>query len=88
MRYPMVTRNHFVECGGNSGPLFNNEPVQATVQQLHGLCSCAEWTGVLLSTLLDEVGVDPKAVCARVRAQGGDPGDIPSANASVMETAA
>jgi sulfane dehydrogenase subunit SoxC len=60
-RYPMVTRNHFVECGGNSGPLFNNEPVQATVQQLHGLCSCAEWTGVLLSTLLDEVGVDPKA---------------------------
>jgi len=62
MRYPMVTRNHFVECGGNSGPLFNNEPVQATVQQLHGLCSCSEWTGVLLSTLLDEVGVDPKAV--------------------------
>jgi sulfane dehydrogenase subunit SoxC len=60
-RYPMVTRNHFVECGGNSGPLFNNEPVQATVQQLHGLCSSAEWTGVLLSTLLDEVGVDPKA---------------------------
>jgi sulfane dehydrogenase subunit SoxC len=62
MRYPMVTRNHFVECGGNSGPMFNNEPVQATVQQLHGLSSCAEWTGVLLSTLLDEVGVDPKAV--------------------------
>jgi sulfane dehydrogenase subunit SoxC len=62
MRYPMVTRNYFVECGGNSAPLFNNEPVQATVQQLHGLCSCAEWTGVLLSTLLDEVGVDPKAV--------------------------
>jgi sulfane dehydrogenase subunit SoxC len=62
MRYPMVTRNHFVECGGNSGPMFNNEPVQGTVQQLHGLSSCAEWTGVLLSTLLDEVGVDPKAV--------------------------
>lgn len=32
--------------------------------------------------------VDPKAICARVRAQGGDPGDIPSANARVMETAA
>src|SRR6266567_8852430 len=60
-RYPMVSRNHFVECGGNSGPLFNNEPVQASVQQLHGLCSSAEWTGVLLSTLLDEVGVDPNA---------------------------
>jgi sulfane dehydrogenase subunit SoxC len=60
-RYPMVTRNHFVECGGNSGPLFNNEPVQGTLQQLHGLCSNAEWTGVLLSTLLEETGVDPKA---------------------------
>ncbi|UZE49280.1 FAD-dependent oxidoreductase [Rhodopseudomonas sp. P2A-2r] len=32
--------------------------------------------------------VDPAAICARVRAQGGDPGDIPSANARVMETAA
>jgi sulfane dehydrogenase subunit SoxC len=60
-RYPMVTRNHFVECGGNSGPLFNKEPVQGTLQQLHGLCSNAEWTGVPLSTLLEETGVDPKA---------------------------
>jgi hypothetical protein len=32
--------------------------------------------------------VEAKAICARVRAQGGDPGDIPSANASIMETAA
>jgi hypothetical protein len=32
--------------------------------------------------------VDPRAICARVRAQGGDPGDIPSANAKVMENAA
>ena len=32
--------------------------------------------------------VDPKAICARVRAQGGDPGDVPSANARVMENAA
>ena len=32
--------------------------------------------------------VAAKAICARVRAQGGDPGDIPSANARLMETAA
>ena len=32
--------------------------------------------------------VDPRAVCARVRAQGGDPGDRPSANATVLEQAA
>ena len=61
MRYPMVTRTTFVECGGNSAPMFSDVPVQATLQHLHGLCSNAEWTGVLLSTLLDEVGVDPKA---------------------------
>ena len=61
MRYPMVTRQTFVECGGNSAPMFSNEPVQATLQYLHGVCSNSEWTGVLLSTLLDEAGVDPKA---------------------------
>src|SRR5262245_34740706 len=60
-RYPMVSRMAFVECGGNSAPMFSNEPVQATVQALHGLVSCAEWTGVRLSTLLEETGVDPKA---------------------------
>jgi hypothetical protein len=32
--------------------------------------------------------VDPAAICARVRAQGGDPGDRPSANAKIMEKAA
>jgi sulfane dehydrogenase subunit SoxC len=60
-RYPMVSRMTFVECGGNSAPLFSREPIQASVQALHGLCSCAEWTGVPLSTLLEEAGVDPKA---------------------------
>ncbi|MEH2480730.1 hypothetical protein V1282_004087 [Nitrobacteraceae bacterium AZCC 2146] len=41
-----------------------------------------------LSASIPLRAVDPKAICARVRAQGGDPGDIPSANARVMETAA
>ena len=31
------------------------------MQALHGLVSCAEWTGVRLSTLLEETGIDPKA---------------------------
>jgi sulfane dehydrogenase subunit SoxC len=59
MRYPMVTRKHFVECGGNSATMFSDVPIQATVQQIHGLVSCAEWTGVPLSTILDEAGIDP-----------------------------
>jgi sulfane dehydrogenase subunit SoxC len=57
----MTTRVTFLECGGNSAPLFSPEPLQANLQALHGLASCAEWTGVKLSTLLDEAGVDPKA---------------------------
>ena len=44
-RYPMVSRINFVECGGNSAPLYNKDPVQANVQAIHGLVSCSEWTG-------------------------------------------
>src|SRR5205823_2961653 len=69
-RYPMVSRFTFVECGGNSAPLFSPEPIQANVQALHGLASCAEWTGVKLSTLLEETGIDPKAKW--VVAEGAD----------------
>src|SRR5271170_7895112 len=60
-RYPMVSDIAFIECAGNSGPLFSPEPMQGDVQALHGTVSCAEWTGVRLSTLLDETGIDPKA---------------------------
>ena len=69
-RYPLVSRFTFVECGGNSAPLFSPEPIQANVQALHGLASCAEWTGVPLSTLLEETGIDPKAKW--VVAEGAD----------------
>jgi sulfane dehydrogenase subunit SoxC len=60
-RYPMVSRVTFLECGGNSALLFSPQPMQESVQMLHGLASCSEWTGVRLSTLLEETGIDPKA---------------------------
>ncbi len=69
-RYPLVTRTAFVECAGNSAPMFSNEPLQATVQALHGLVSNSEWSGVPLSILLDEAGIDPSAKW--VLAEGGD----------------
>jgi sulfane dehydrogenase subunit SoxC len=69
-RYPLVSRMAFVECAGNSAPMFSSEPVQATPQALHGLVSSAEWSGVPLSTLLDEAGIDPKAKW--VIAEGAD----------------
>jgi sulfane dehydrogenase subunit SoxC len=51
-RLPSVTRLHFIECAGN-----RHNARQTTVQETHGMASCAEWTGVLLSTLLKECGV-------------------------------
>jgi sulfane dehydrogenase subunit SoxC len=77
-RYPMVSRIYFVECGGNSAPLYSKDPIQANVQAIHGLVSCAEWTGVRLSTLLDEAGIDPKAKW--FLAEGAD---APSMNRSI-----
>jgi sulfane dehydrogenase subunit SoxC len=82
-RYPMVSRISFVECGGNSAPLFSKDPVQADVQAIHGLLSCAEWTGVRLSTLLEETGIDPRAKW--FLAEGADG---PSMNRSVPLTKA
>jgi len=69
-RYPMESRIAFIECGGNSAALNQPEPAKSNVQTLHGLLSCAEWTGVRLATLLDEAGVDPAA--RFVLAEGGD----------------
>ncbi len=60
LKYPMVSRIHFLECSGNSGALIRGT-TGGTAQSLHGLVSCAEWTGVRLSTLLDEAGVLPQA---------------------------
>jgi sulfane dehydrogenase subunit SoxC len=74
LRYPMTSRIMFLECGGNSAPLFSPQPIQADVQALHGLVSCAEWTGVKLSTLLEETGIDPTAKW--FIAEGADPPHI------------
>src|SRR4029077_19648303 len=60
-RYPMTSRIAFVECAGNSGALNSPQPQALNVPAIHGLLSCSEWTGVKLSTLLDEAGVEPSA---------------------------
>ena len=61
LAYPMVSKIYFLECSGNSGSLYGDNPANGTAQSLHGLVSCAEWTGVRLSALLDEAGVLPQA---------------------------
>ncbi|MGH9783621.1 MAG: sulfite dehydrogenase [Terriglobia bacterium] len=58
MRLPSVSRIHFVECSGNTNPA---RRVAADAQGTHGMTSCSEWTGVPLSLLLQEAGVQRAA---------------------------
>ena len=58
-RFPSVSRVHFLECSGNFGGRAGSAEI--TPQQLAGLTSTSEWTGVALATLFREVGVHPKA---------------------------
>lgn len=61
LRYPMQSKICFLECGGNSNAGFNKRPIGASAGYFHGLASCAEWTGVPLSIVLEETGVDSGA---------------------------
>ena len=60
MRLPSVSRIHFIECGANSAMEWGNSAVPS-VQYTHGMISCAEFSGVKLSTLLDICGADTRA---------------------------
>jgi sulfane dehydrogenase subunit SoxC len=83
VRFPSVSRIHFIECGANTGMEWARVAVP-TVQYSHGMLSCSEWTGVLLSTLLDEAGIDRRKA-KFVLAEGADGASltrtIPLANA-------
>ena len=59
MRLPSVSRIHFIECGANTGMEWGNVAVPS-VQYTHGMLSCCEYTGVPLSTLLDDCGADTR----------------------------
>lgn len=69
MRFPSVSRIHFIECGANSAMEWG-QPTQISAQFTHGMLSCCEWTGVLASTLLKEAAVKPEAKW--VLAEGAD----------------
>jgi len=70
MRFPSVSRMHFIECGANTGMEWGNVAVP-TVQYTHGMLSCCEYTGVPLRTLLEDCGADLKKA-KFVLAEGGD----------------
>jgi len=68
-RFPAVSRLLFVECSGN-GLTEWVKPTMQTVQGTHGLTSTSDWTGVPLSTILREAGLDARAKW--VLAEGND----------------
>jgi sulfane dehydrogenase subunit SoxC len=70
LRYPTVTRPHFLECAGNSSRALAPKALQLPAGALHGLVSCSEWTGIALRTLLDEAGVE--ATGTWLLAEGAD----------------
>ncbi len=65
-RFPSVSRICFLECSGN----YRGGKEELTPQEICGLTSQSEWTGVMLSTLFREVGLKPKA--SWFLAEGGD----------------
>src|SRR5690349_17116761 len=56
-RFPSLSRIFFLECSGN----YRGGKEALTPQDICGLTSQSEWTGVMLSTLFREVGIHPKA---------------------------
>jgi sulfane dehydrogenase subunit SoxC len=69
VRFPSVSRIHFIECSGNGSREWRT-PFGRSVQITHGLLSCCEWTGVPLSTVLEEAGL--QAGASWVLAEGAD----------------
>jgi sulfane dehydrogenase subunit SoxC len=56
-RFPSLSRIFFLECSGN----YRGGKETLTPQDICGLTSQSEWTGVMLSTLFREVGIHSKA---------------------------
>jgi len=68
-RYPKESVIHFLECPANGAPEWKT-PQYDSLQFVKGMMGCAEWTGVRLKTVLESVGIDPKALW--MLAEGGD----------------
>lgn len=74
---PFVSRIHFLECHANGSPMLHtagthDAKMGLPVQYTHGMTSCSEWTGVPLSVLFKETGLQKGA--SWLVAEGGDAG--------------
>ncbi len=69
MRLPSVSKIHFLECAANGGMEWRGAQMDRA-QFTHGMMACCEWTGVMLSTLLQETGAASTATW--LLAEGAD----------------
>jgi len=69
MRFPSESVIRFLECPANGGMEWRGAQMDK-LQFSHGMLACCEWTGVRLSTLLEEVGLKESA--AWILAEGAD----------------
>lgn len=73
LRYPMVSKIHFLECAGNSAAnALSPTALNHTLGDIAGEVSCSEWTGIPLSYLFNEAGLQDSAKW--VVAEGADGG--------------
>jgi sulfane dehydrogenase subunit SoxC len=68
-RYPSVTRTHFIECPANGGQEWR-APQYNSLQFSKGFMSSAQWTGVYIKTILEDLGLKPEALW--MLAEGSD----------------
>jgi sulfane dehydrogenase subunit SoxC len=68
-RYPSITRTHFIECPANGGQEWRG-PQFNSLQFAKGFMSCAEWTGVYIKTILEDLGLKKEALW--MLAEGSD----------------
>lgn len=69
VRLPSVSVVRFLECPANGGMEWRG-PQMDRLQFTHGMLACCEWTGVMLSTVLEEAGVHRGA--SWILAEGAD----------------
>jgi len=69
-RLPSASRIYFLECSGNGRGAYRDPKPEMTPQQVDGMTSNGEWTGVPLRILLQETGV--KRSASWFLAEGGD----------------
>jgi len=71
-KLPKYSAIRYVECGNNGIPGFTGMRPELTPQQIDGMVSTSEWTGIKLASLWDVVG--PKAEATWFHVEGHDGG--------------